>query len=76
MELLHPSALDPLRHEDDGPYEAGGEKDQDPALIPLPAHSYLGTAGQGGVPVTPPLSLRAPPAPPRHRPGPPQGCSL
>ncbi|KAF7238171.1 Integrin alpha-7 [Varanus komodoensis] len=35
------SGLD-LSHYDDGPYEAGGEKDQDPSLIPLPANSYLG----------------------------------
>ncbi|KAM3846131.1 integrin alpha-7 isoform 2-T2 [Vipera latastei] len=35
------SVLD-FSHYDDGPYEAGGEKDQDPSLIPLPAHSYLG----------------------------------
>ncbi|XP_058022939.1 integrin alpha-7 isoform X11 [Ahaetulla prasina] len=34
------SVLD-FSHYDDGPYEAGGEKDQDPSLIPLPAHSYL-----------------------------------
>lgn len=27
---------------DDGPYEAGGEKDQDPSLIPVPANSYFG----------------------------------
>ncbi|CAM5116503.1 unnamed protein product [Natator depressus] len=25
-----------------GPYEAGGEKDQDPSLIPVPANSYFG----------------------------------
>lgn len=31
-----------LAHLDDGPYEAGGEKDQDPRLIPVPANSYLG----------------------------------
>lgn len=42
MELLNQSSLDPLRY-DDGPYEAGGEKDQDPSLIPVPANSYLGT---------------------------------
>nr|XP_048274292.1 integrin alpha-7 isoform X5 [Myodes glareolus] len=27
---------------DDGPYEAGGEKEQDPSLIPVPANSYFG----------------------------------
>ncbi|ERE91698.1 integrin alpha-7 isoform X1 [Cricetulus griseus] len=31
-----------LAHLDDGPYEAGGEKDQDPSLIPVPANSYFG----------------------------------
>ncbi|XP_055976276.1 integrin alpha-7 isoform X1 [Sorex fumeus] len=31
-----------LAHLDDGPYEAGGEKQQDPRLIPVPANSYLG----------------------------------
>ncbi|XP_040395363.1 integrin alpha-7 isoform X2 [Cygnus olor] len=41
VELLNQSSLDPLRY-DDGPYEAGGEKDQDPSLIPVPANSYLG----------------------------------
>ncbi|KAM6294491.1 LOW QUALITY PROTEIN: integrin alpha-7 [Aegotheles albertisi] len=41
VELLDPGALDPLRY-DDGPYEAGGERDQDPSRIPLPANSYLG----------------------------------
>ncbi|KAM6106291.1 integrin alpha-7 [Pterocles gutturalis] len=41
VELLNQSSLDLLRY-DDGPYEAGGEKDQDPSLIPLPANSYLG----------------------------------
>ncbi|XP_068266112.1 integrin alpha-7 isoform X2 [Nyctibius grandis] len=41
VELLNQSSLDPLRY-DDGPYEAGGEKDQDPSLIPVPANSYVG----------------------------------
>ncbi|XP_075301714.1 integrin alpha-7 isoform X2 [Opisthocomus hoazin] len=41
VELLSPGSLDPLRY-DDGPYEAGGEKDQDPSLIPVPANSYFG----------------------------------
>ncbi|XP_059880906.1 integrin alpha-7 isoform X7 [Delphinus delphis] len=31
-----------LAHLDDGPYEAGGEKEQDPRLIPVPANSYFG----------------------------------
>ncbi|XP_036774232.2 integrin alpha-7 isoform X3 [Manis pentadactyla] len=31
-----------LAHLDDGPYEVGGEKEQDPRLIPVPANSYLG----------------------------------
>lgn len=31
-----------LAHLDDGPYEAGGEKEQNPRLIPVPANSYLG----------------------------------
>ncbi|XP_060162835.1 integrin alpha-7 isoform X3 [Globicephala melas] len=30
-----------LAHLDDGPYEAGGEKEQDPRLIPVPANSYF-----------------------------------
>lgn len=51
VELLNQSSLDPLRY-DDGPYEAGGEKDQDPSLIPVPANSYFGTgtaeSGRGG----------------------------
>ncbi|XP_007435492.1 integrin alpha-7 isoform X3 [Python bivittatus] len=37
---------------DDGPYEAGGEKDQDPSLIPLPANSYLGFSLDSGVGIT------------------------
>ncbi|XP_025903152.1 integrin alpha-7 [Nothoprocta perdicaria] len=41
VELFNHSSLD-LVHYDDGPYEAGGEKDQDPSLIPVPANSYLG----------------------------------
>lgn len=44
VELLNQSSLDLLRY-DDGPYEAGGEKDQDPSLIPVPANSYLGMGG-------------------------------
>ncbi|XP_066471185.1 integrin alpha-7 isoform X4 [Tiliqua scincoides] len=45
------SGLD-LSHYDDGPYEAGGEKDQDPSLIPLPANSYLGFSLDSGVGIT------------------------
>ncbi|XP_062976019.1 integrin alpha-7 isoform X1 [Elgaria multicarinata webbii] len=45
------SGLD-LSHYDDGPYEAGGEKDQDPSLIPLPANSYLGFSLDSGVGMT------------------------
>ncbi|NWJ08882.1 ITA7 protein, partial [Crypturellus undulatus] len=41
VEVFNHSSLD-LVHYDDGPYEAGGEKDQDPSLIPVPANSYLG----------------------------------
>ncbi|NXK80823.1 ITA7 protein, partial [Amazona guildingii] len=48
VELLPQSPLDPLRF-DDGPYEAGGEKEQDPALIPVPANSYLGLLFATGV---------------------------
>ncbi|XP_063149614.1 integrin alpha-7 isoform X3 [Candoia aspera] len=45
------SGLD-FGHYDDGPYEAGGEKDQDPSLIPLPANSYLGFSLDSGVGIT------------------------
>ncbi|XP_053158528.1 integrin alpha-7 isoform X3 [Hemicordylus capensis] len=41
-----------LSRYDDGPYEAGGEKDQDPSLIPLPANSYLGFSLDSGVGIT------------------------
>lgn len=41
MELCAQGSAD-LAHLDDGPYEAGGEKEQDPRLIPVPANSYLG----------------------------------
>lgn len=71
VELLNQSSLDLLRY-DDGPYEAGGEKDQDPSLIPVPANSYLGTGrgmaepGHGtGAPHTgPPRPHHPAPAPP------------
>uniref|UniRef100_A0A2K6UFC5 Integrin subunit alpha 7 n=1 Tax=Saimiri boliviensis boliviensis TaxID=39432 RepID=A0A2K6UFC5_SAIBB len=33
---------------DDGPYEAGGEKQQDPRLIPVPANSYFGFSIDSG----------------------------
>ncbi|XP_016161252.1 PREDICTED: integrin alpha-7-like, partial [Ficedula albicollis] len=41
VEQLNQSSLDLLRL-DAGPFEAGGEKDQDPSLIPVPANSYFG----------------------------------
>ncbi|KAM9115434.1 integrin alpha-7 isoform 2-T2 [Pangshura tecta] len=41
VELVSQSSLEPVTY-DDGPYEAGGEKDQDPSLIPVPANSYFG----------------------------------
>ncbi|XP_039568926.1 integrin alpha-7, partial [Passer montanus] len=41
LEQLRQSSLD-LLLPDSGPFEAGGEKEQDPSLIPLPANSYLG----------------------------------
>nr|XP_058937441.1 integrin alpha-7 isoform X2 [Kogia breviceps] len=37
-----------LAHLDDGPYEAGGEKDLDPRLIPVPANSYFGFSIDSG----------------------------
>ncbi|XP_003988901.1 integrin alpha-7 isoform X4 [Felis catus] len=37
-----------LVHLDDGPYEAGGEKEQDPRLIPVPANSYFGFSIDSG----------------------------
>uniref|UniRef100_A0A8D0HEU0 Integrin subunit alpha 7 n=1 Tax=Sphenodon punctatus TaxID=8508 RepID=A0A8D0HEU0_SPHPU len=50
-ELSDQSTLE-LGHYDDGPYEAGGEKDQDPSLIPLPANSYLGFSVDSGKGIT------------------------
>lgn len=41
VELCAQGSAD-LAHLDDGPYEAGGEKEQDPRLIPVPANSYFG----------------------------------
>lgn len=40
-----------LAHLDDGPYEAGGEKEQDPRLIPVPANSYFGREPPGPEPL-------------------------
>ncbi|XP_052558802.1 integrin alpha-7 isoform X4 [Tympanuchus pallidicinctus] len=51
VELLNQSSLDLLRY-DDGPYEAGGEKDQDPSLIPVPANSYFGFSVDSGAGLT------------------------
>lgn len=67
VELLNQSSLDLLRY-DDGPYEAGGEKDQDPSLIPVPANSYfgMGTAEPG--------TVWGPPRPPRPAPACPISC--
>ncbi|XP_072775704.1 integrin alpha-7 isoform X1 [Taeniopygia guttata] len=47
VERLPRSSLD-LLLPDSGPFEAGGEKAQDPSLIPLPAHSYLGFSVDSG----------------------------
>ncbi|OWK49563.1 Integrin alpha-7, partial [Lonchura striata] len=33
---------------DSGPFEAGGEKERDPSLIPVPANSYLGFSVDSG----------------------------
>ena len=53
-----------LAHLDDGPYEAGGEKEQDPRLIPVPANSYLGREpSRPGAALTLRSSL-SPPRPP------------
>ncbi|XP_068937411.1 integrin alpha-7 [Petaurus breviceps papuanus] len=41
VEVCAQGSMD-LAHLDDGPYEAGGEKEQDPRLIPVPANSYFG----------------------------------
>ncbi|XP_068777553.1 integrin alpha-7 isoform X2 [Struthio camelus] len=51
VELFNHSSLD-LVHYDDGPYEAGGEKDQDPSLIPVPANSYFGFSVDSGTSLT------------------------
>ncbi|XP_004700626.1 integrin alpha-7 isoform X2 [Echinops telfairi] len=47
VELCAQGSAD-LAHLDDGPYEAGGEKDQDPRLIPVPANSYFGFSIDSG----------------------------
>ena len=52
-----------LAHLDDGPYEAGGEKEQDPRLIPVPANSYLGREPSPARSRSNPLLLSLTPAP-------------
>ncbi|XP_030876028.1 integrin alpha-7 isoform X5 [Leptonychotes weddellii] len=47
VELCAQGSAD-LAHLDDGPYEAGGEKEQDPRLIPVPANSYFGFSIDSG----------------------------
>ncbi|XP_032730268.1 integrin alpha-7 isoform X4 [Lontra canadensis] len=47
VELCAQGSAD-LAHLDDGPYEAGGEKEQDPRLIPVPANSYFGFSVDSG----------------------------
>ncbi|KAM9672600.1 integrin alpha-7 isoform 1-T1 [Trichechus inunguis] len=47
VELCTQGSAD-LAHLDDGPYEAGGEKEQDPRLIPVPANSYFGFSIDSG----------------------------
>ncbi|XP_027966669.1 integrin alpha-7 isoform X3 [Eumetopias jubatus] len=47
VELCAQGSAD-LAHLDDGPYEAGGEKEQEPRLIPVPANSYLGFSIDSG----------------------------
>lgn len=37
---------------EDGPYEVGGETDNDESLVPVPANSYLGRTRVGGVPAS------------------------
>ncbi|NXO71999.1 ITA7 protein, partial [Phainopepla nitens] len=51
VEQLNQSSLDLLRL-DAGPFEAGGEKDQDPSLIPVPANSYFGFSVDSGAGLT------------------------
>ncbi|XP_054033446.1 integrin alpha-7 isoform X2 [Dryobates pubescens] len=52
VELLNQSSPDLLLRYDDGPYEAGGEKEQDPSLIPVPSNSYLGFSVDSGTGLT------------------------
>ncbi|XP_073939664.1 integrin alpha-7 isoform X6 [Castor canadensis] len=47
VELCAQGSAD-LAHLDDGPYEAGGEKEQNPRLIPVPANSYFGFSIDSG----------------------------
>ncbi|NXD46437.1 ITA7 protein, partial [Copsychus sechellarum] len=56
VEQLNQSSLDLLRP-DAGPFEAGGEKDQDPSLIPVPANSYFGFSVDSGPGLTRPQQL-------------------
>ncbi|NWW69988.1 ITA7 protein, partial [Climacteris rufus] len=56
VEQLNQSSLDLLRP-DAGPFEAGGEKDQDPSLIPVPANSYFGFSVDSGPGLTRPREL-------------------
>ncbi|XP_041265898.1 integrin alpha-7 [Onychostruthus taczanowskii] len=51
LEQLRQSSLDLLRP-DSGPFEAGGEKEQDPSQIPVPANSYFGFSVDSGPGVT------------------------
>ncbi|XP_041338179.1 integrin alpha-7-like [Pyrgilauda ruficollis] len=51
LEQLRQSSLDLLRA-DSGPFEAGGEKEQDPSQIPVPANSYFGFSVDSGPGVT------------------------
>uniref|UniRef100_H3BA35 Integrin subunit alpha 7 n=1 Tax=Latimeria chalumnae TaxID=7897 RepID=H3BA35_LATCH len=47
IELFNHQTFD-LNSYDDGPYEAGGEKEQDPRLIPVPSNSYFGFSVDSG----------------------------
>lgn len=55
-----------LAHLDDGPYEAGGEKEQDPRLIPVPANSYFGRDPSPARSHSNPLLLSLVPPPHSH----------
>ena len=52
VQLINQTVLE-LGYYDDGPYEVAGEKQLNAALIPVPYHSYLGTA-QRALPLRPP----------------------